>query len=124
MIEKHLYTVCAPHKRDLISLSDGRVNEDVVFIFLNTVGNRFNRNLYYIEARGFNHASEFLASATQSNDQLQYQYSNCTYKTPPKRIFACINKFLLRGRSFCNAQQCSNTYQDNKLDEKRYENFD
>ena len=45
MIEEHLYTVRSPHKRDLISLSDGRVNEDVVFIFLNTVGNRFNRNL-------------------------------------------------------------------------------
>ena len=48
MIEKHLNTVCTPHKRDLIALSDGRVNEDVVFIFLDTVGNRFNWNPHYI----------------------------------------------------------------------------
>ena len=64
MIEKHLHTVCAPHKRDLIALSDGRVNEDVVFIFLNTVGNRFKRSLYYIKAGGFSHTSEFVSSTT------------------------------------------------------------
>ena len=61
MIEKHLYTICFPHKRDLITLPDGRINEDVVVLFLNAVWDRIEWNLYCIEARGFGHNSEFIA---------------------------------------------------------------
>ena len=39
MIEKHLHTICLTHEGNLIPLSNGRIKEDIVFIFLNTVGN-------------------------------------------------------------------------------------
>ena len=60
MIEKHLYAICFPHKRDLIVLPDGRINEDVVILFFNAVWDRIEWNLYYIMARGFGHTSEFV----------------------------------------------------------------
>ena len=101
MIEKHLHTVCSPHKRNLIAGPNGGVNEYVVSISLNTVGNRFNRNLYYIEPRGFDHTSKSLTSATHSNNQMQYRHCNSTSKTTPKHILSSINKFLLRRRSIC-----------------------
>ena len=43
MIKKHMHTICCTQEGDLMALSDGRVDEDVVFTLLNAVWNRFKR---------------------------------------------------------------------------------
>ena len=37
MVKKHVHTICCTHEGNLMALSDGRVDKDVFFLFLNAV---------------------------------------------------------------------------------------
>ena len=60
MIKKHVHTICRTHEGDLIALSYGRVDRDIVALFLNTVGNRFKRHLHLLSFLRSSRARNFI----------------------------------------------------------------